>query len=87
MAYRGESSLKSWDLIVPPSDKPSAAFASASGPPSDVSWLDYEPSFAASSVAEGSEAEAAYYRAAVGDRAPSEASLGRERGCRSGCSG
>ena len=52
-----ESSFKSWD-------KPSfAAFASASGPPSDVSWL------------EGSEAEAEYYRAAVADRASSEASM------------
>ena len=62
---------------MPPSTKPSfAAFASASGPPSDVSWLDYEPSLAQSSVAEGSEAEAAYYRAAVGDHAPSEVSLG-----------
>ena len=64
-----ESSFKSWD-------RPSfAAFASASGPPSDVSWLDYEPSPAADSFAEGSEAEAEYYRAAVADRASSEASM------------
>ena len=69
------SSFKSWDLLLPASDKPSvAAFAHASGPPSDVSWSDYEPSVAAGGFSGGSEAEAEYYRAAVG--APSEASLG-----------